>query len=61
VKEESKEFLLESDSYLRADHQHLRHKEFDEAEKEKYDLEEQQRKDKKNREVAEKKRKSLKK
>jgi hypothetical protein len=47
-----KEHLLPSDSYLRIDHEYLRNKEYDEAEKEKYDLEEQQRKDKKLRETA---------
>lgn len=52
IRTEFKEFQLESDSYLRQDHLHLRLKEYDSAEKEKYDLEEQQRRDKKNRENA---------
>lgn len=51
-----KEVLLESDSYQRIDLQHLRMKEFDAAEKEKYDVEENQRKDARNREAAEIKR-----
>lgn len=47
-----KEFLLESDSYLRLDHELLREKQYDDSEKEKYKLEEQQRQDKKLREAA---------
>jgi len=38
--DELKEHLLESDSYLRTDHVHLRLKQYDASEKEKYDLEE---------------------
>ena len=51
--DETKEIVLPSDSYLRADHYHLRTKEYDISEREKYDLEEQQRKDKKARGEAE--------
>jgi hypothetical protein len=61
LNEEHKEHLLESDSYSRVDHGHLRAKEFDESEKEKFDLEEQQRLDKKLREAAAARRKALKK
>jgi hypothetical protein len=48
------EFLLPSDSQLRADMQPLKDKNFDVAEREKLALEEQQRKDKKNRHAHEK-------
>ena len=49
-----REFLLPSDSQQRADMQPLKDKNFDVAEREKLALEEQQRKDKKNRHAAEK-------
>jgi len=61
LNEEHKEHLLSSDSYSRVDHQHLRLKEFDSSEKEKFDLEEQQRTDNKLREAAAARRKTLKK
>ena len=47
--DERKELLLPSDSYIRPDHPHMRNKEFDDAEREKQVLEDQQRKDKKMR------------
>jgi hypothetical protein len=40
LREDFKEYLLQSDSFLRVDHQHLRLKEYESSEKEKYDLEE---------------------
>jgi len=40
LREGFKECLLQSDSFLRVDHEHLRLREFDTSEKEKYDLEE---------------------
>lgn len=61
LRTEFKEHLLESDSYLRQDHLHLRLKEFDLSEKEKYEIEEQQRRDKKNRENAAARLKTIKK
>lgn len=45
----NQEFLLPSDSQLRTDMPHLKSKNFDEAEKAKFELEEMQRRDKKNR------------
>lgn len=50
LRDDFREYLLESDSYIRPDHEHLRLKEYDASEREKYELEEQQRRDKKNRE-----------
>lgn len=49
VPEQAREFLLPSDSQLRADMGPLKAKNFEEAEKQKFDLEELQRKDKRNR------------
>jgi hypothetical protein len=40
LRNEFKEHLLASDSYKRADHEHLRLKEYDASEREKYELEE---------------------
>jgi len=40
LREGFKEYLLQSDSFLRVDHEHLRLREFDTSEKEKYELEE---------------------
>lgn len=51
------EFQMPSDSQYRADMQPLKDKNFDEAEKQKTMLEEQQRMDKKRRQAAEKARK----
>lgn len=52
LKPEEQDFLLPSDSTLRPDMKSLQDKDFDVAEKVKYDLEEQQRKDKKNRQTV---------
>jgi len=40
LREDFKAYLLPSDSFLRVDHEHLRLKEFETSEKEKYELEE---------------------
>lgn len=54
LREEHREFLLPSDSSQRPDIKHMIEKTFDQAEKEKHTLEEQQRKDKHLRQQAEK-------
>jgi len=61
VSDDKKQCLLESDSYLRIDHEHLRLKDYAASDKEKDELEQQQRRDKKSREAAESRRKSTKK